>query len=84
MEISDILAERQKTHGSFEDHAAIAQALKAVMHGSPNWGSLTPVYQEGLEMIAHKLARICSGNPYHADHVVDIQGYAKLMEESLK
>lgn len=84
MEISDVLAERQKTHGSFGDHARIAQALKEIMHASPNWEKFTPVYKEGLEMIAHKIARVCSGNAYHDDHVVDIQGYAKLMEDSLK
>lgn len=84
MEISDILAERQKTHGSFEDHARIAQQIKDIMYDSPNWPELSSVYREGLEMIAHKIARVCSGNAHHADHVVDIQGYAKLMEESLK
>ena len=84
MEVSDILAERQKTHGSFGDHAEVAQAIKDIMHDSKNWSSLTPVYKEGLEMIAHKIARICSGTPYHADHIDDVMGYAKLMRDSIK
>lgn len=84
MQISDVLAERQKTHGSFEDHAQIAQALKQIMHDSPNWHALTPVYKEGLEMIAHKLARVCSGDPLFLDAYRDIIGYTQLMVNQLQ
>jgi hypothetical protein len=32
-----------------------------------------------LEMIAHKIARILSGDPNHRDHWEDIAGYAELV-----
>ena len=81
MNIDETLSERQKTHGDFENHAEISTALKSICHTSRNWNDLPPVYKEGLDMIMHKVARIVSGNPLHRDHVIDIQGYAKLMEK---
>jgi len=77
-ETSVLLSERQKTHGSFADNAAISQALKCEFRESPSWHSLTPVKQEALEMIAFKLSRILSGKADEADHWADIQGYAGL------
>jgi hypothetical protein len=78
-----ILADRCKTHGLFCSHAAIAQDLKAVMHKTPNWGSLPQDAQESLEMIVHKIARILNGDPLHADHWVDIAGYSTLIAQQL-
>lgn len=81
MDIKDTLAERQKTHGDFIVHARIAQHLKTICAQAPK--ALTPVQQEALDMICHKMARILAGNPNHADHWIDIAGYATLVEESL-
>lgn len=81
MSVQNTLKSRQKTHGSFEDHAACSQKLKAVMRESKNWNSLTPSQKEALEMNAHKVARILSGDPNAPDHWHDIQGYAALVEK---
>lgn len=79
--IETVLKEREKTHGNFCHHAQTAQRLKAVMHASRNWSSLSNADREALEMIQHKVARILSGDPNHADHWIDITGYATLRIE---
>jgi hypothetical protein len=43
-----------------------------------------PIQVEALEMIAHKIGRILSGDPNHQDHWDDIAGYAKLVSERLQ
>lgn len=76
-----ILAERGKTHGDFTDNAEIMQAIKMLMRDTRNWPNLSLVQREALEMIAHKIGRILSGNPNIQDHWDDIAGYAKLASE---
>lgn len=81
------LAERGKRYGAFTDHAAVAQRIKEVFYGyerSTKWYSLTPDQREGLEMIAHKIARILTGDPNYSDSWHDIAGYAKLVDDRLK
>tara|TARA_R110000822_G_scaffold51947_3_gene134845 strand:+ start:1425 stop:1643 length:219 start_codon:yes stop_codon:yes gene_type:complete len=63
------------THGSFQDVAETAQALKAIIHCAP---AMAPHQMEALDLICTKIARICNGNSYLADHWTDIQGYAML------
>lgn len=79
--IDDVLKEREKTHGAFAHHAYASQLLKSVMREMPNWSKLNDEDKEALEMIAHKIARILCGDPNHADHWVDISGYATLRIE---
>lgn len=81
--IDDVLRARNGVHGDFSADAGQAQEFKHLMRASPNWEGLTDVQKEALEHIATKLARILVGNPNHADHWRDIQGYAKLVEQSL-
>lgn len=83
MSIQQILSERQATHGDFADHAQTTQLLKTVMHSQSGWTRLNAMQRESLDMIAHKIGRVLSGNPNHADHWIDIQGYARLIEERL-
>ena len=83
MSIQQILSERQVTHGDFADHAQTTQLLKTVMHSQSGWTRLNAMQRESLDMIAHKIGRVLSGNPNHADHWIDIQGYARLIEERL-
>lgn len=78
--VKDTLKQRQKTHGSFSDHAQTCQDLKDVMKRSKNWDKLTAVQKEALEMNVHKIARVLSGNPNAKDHWHDIGGYAALAE----
>ena len=84
MAIEEVLDERQKTHGSFHQHATIAQELKQVCRGKPEaspyprWNALDNEYKEALDMILHKIARILAGDPNWVDHWTDIEGYAAL------
>lgn len=75
-----LLNERQKTHGSFKDNAAISQQLKGIFgmqeHQRPH------AQNEALDMIALKLSRILSGQANFKDHWDDIAGYAKLGSEA--
>lgn len=86
--IDQILAEREKTHGTFEMHAKITQELKAVMYGAAKFGGnarmLSPTQVEALDMIAHKIGRILAGDPNHTDHWLDISGYATLVAKELE
>lgn len=75
---NQILTEREKTHGSFADVAAISQQLKAAMSVSKNWLALNHAQREALEYAATKIARILSGDRNYRDHWEDIAGYATL------
>ncbi len=83
MSVQETLDERQSTHGDFADHARVTQMLKTVIQNQPGWKSLNAMQRESLDMITHKIGRIMAGNPNHADHWHDIQGYAKLIEDRL-
>jgi Domain of unknown function (DUF6378) len=80
---AELLAERAKTHGSFEVHARVTQDLKTVIeHERLKWESLCFRHQEALHMITHKIGRIMAGDPNWKDHWDDIAGYAKLGSEA--
>jgi len=74
--MTDILSERQKTHGDFHDVADTSQILRSIIRGKAK--KLYHWQIEALEMIALKMARILSGNPDEPDHWDDIIGYARL------
>jgi hypothetical protein len=81
--IDKTLAERGARYGKFVDHSFYAQSLKCVMARSPNWPTMKDDQREALEMVAHKIARILSGDPNYADNWHDIMGYAKLVDDRL-
>lgn len=78
MDTIALLAERAKTHGSFDDHARITQDLKRVVQAQLGWNRLDHQQKEAVEMIVLKIGRILAGNPNHGDHWADIAGYAEL------
>lgn len=82
--IDAILAEREKTHGKFEDHATYTQNLKYILAASEKYFFLTSEQKEALEMICHKIGRILAGNPNEPDHWTDIAGYATLIVNAIK
>jgi hypothetical protein len=82
--VSDIINKRKKTHGPYNFTAAWSQALKDMFRGSPNWALMNDGQKEALEMIAAKLARLLNGDHNFRDHLIDIAGYAKLYEISIK
>jgi hypothetical protein len=79
----EILAEREKTYGSFVEQGRVEQNIKRAMHDSPNWASLPDDSKSSLEMIATKISRILKGDPEYADSWCDIAGYAKLVADRL-
>jgi Domain of unknown function (DUF6378) len=82
-DIAAILAERQKTHGDYSQHAGCTQALKDILRSYHAYEDLIPEHREALDMICHKIGRIIAGNPHFRDHWDDIAGYAKLVANKL-
>ena len=78
------LAARAATHGEYNDHARITQELKAVIRSGPSYEKCSPHERETLDMIAHKIGRIVSGDPHFTHHWHDIAGYARLSEDRNK
>lgn len=75
----DILHERGKTHGDYSLQAFRCQEIKKVFAQGGNWGTLTTVQIDALEMIAVKISRILEGDPNEPDHWIDIAGYSNLV-----
>lgn len=90
--IEKILEERGRRYGSFVEHASITQDIKKAMKGDTGhaaaygskWDSLADNKKEALEMIAHKIGRILTGDSDYKDSWVDIEGYAHLVSVTLK
>ena len=76
-----VLAERNKTHGDYTHQADLCQQLKTIVH--VNFGSLSPVQLDALEMICVKISRILAGDPNHKDSWLDIAGYATLVADRI-
>ena len=77
MNIQDVLNDRAKTHGDFEDYAeTMAKLTEAVELCEP---VLSAVQKQALFMILSKISRIVNGNPNVVDHWVDIVGYTTLV-----
>jgi hypothetical protein len=87
MTTEELLAERQKTHGSFAENARFSQAFKAIVEQAererPEKAPFTPTMREALDMISTKFARILTGNAHEPDHWQDIAGYSMLVVQSL-
>lgn len=75
------LTERRRTHGDFTVHASITQSLKRVTE--PYRNRLSDTQREAIDMIFHKIGRICAGDPNVLDHWVDIVGYARITIERI-
>jgi hypothetical protein len=84
MNIDGVLDERGSRYGSFEENAFVVQGIKEILHNNLNWDDMKPIQKEALDMIAHKMARIVSGDPDYIDNWVDIAGYAKLVVDNLE
>lgn len=82
-ETEQLLAERGKTHGDYTDHARCTQAIMRALMAEKNWDDLPDVMKESLHMFAHKMGRVVTGDPFHADHWDDIAGYAKLVSQRI-
>ena len=83
-EINEILAERGTRYGCFFGHATISQDIKDSLRSNRNWHRLSADKRESLEMIAHKMARIMNGDPEYIESWRDIEGYSKLIRDTLE
>ena len=82
-EVDEILNKRGATYGAFQDNARIAQTLKRVCSGTPNWNLAEPDQQEALDMFCSKMSRLLTGDISHLDSWQDIAGYATLVADRL-
>lgn len=82
-QIDDMVKERGSVHGEFRDVAQVDTNLNLAMKESVNWRKLQPYQQVALKMIAHKIARILSGDPSYDDHWKDIEGYTRITRDRL-
>jgi len=78
--IEDILRERGNRYGSYTKHSTAKESLTNVLETLPNWHNASPIARQGAIMICDKLARAFNGDFSYSDNWVDIQGYAKLVE----
>ena len=83
--IESTLAERGARYGAFPAFSDVTQTLKAIFKSKmgEKWDLLADDQKEALEMIAHKLARIITGDPHYDDSWRDIAGYAQLVANRL-
>lgn len=79
-----LIAERHKTHGDYDQVAIFTQSVKETWRRGPNWGKLTASQALTLDEIAHKVARILTGDPNQCEHWDDIAGYARLISKGLE
>jgi hypothetical protein len=84
-DIKQTLNERGKRYGSFKGHAEVSQRLKAVVQEELDARGklLSPVQQEAVDMILHKLARVINGDSNYIDNFRDIVGYSQLVVDEL-
>jgi hypothetical protein len=83
-DVDKILEARKASHGPYGNVAAMAQALKTIMHSVEGWNKLSPTQQESLDLVATKIGRILSGTNSHVDHWADLAGYATLVKNELE
>lgn len=90
--MKEILDARKSTHGAHQVQFACAQLLKEVFRnhdyetrlGDKTCTKAGHVMAEALDQIAHKISRILTGDPTHADHWRDIAGYATIIADDLE
>ena len=82
MKPENSLTERNITHGDFRRSAEVSQHLKRIVTRYSE--KLTPVQEETLEMIMHKIARLLIGDAARVETWEDIVGYATLAIKDIK
>lgn len=75
MNTTELLAQRESTHGNFHQGALIFNDITKHIQNAPH---LDSSHKYALTMIATKITRILQGNPHEVDHWQDICGYATL------
>ena len=81
--VASILKDRGSRYGAFVDNARVTSEIMAVMESGKTWSQQPNTNKEAMRMIAHKIARVVSGDPFHEDNFVDIAGYAELARKEI-
>lgn len=79
----ELTAERQSTHGDYDEMSAAVMAQMAVFTKSKNWEILPDGVKTYFLNVAQKNARILTGNPLEPDHFDDVSGYAHLASKTV-
>jgi hypothetical protein len=78
MTTTELLSQRQDTHGDYRNVSSIAQTFRELMRETNGWSKMNDEQREALDSMASKFGRIASGDPNFRDHWDDIAGYATL------
>lgn len=78
MTTTELLSQRQDTHGDYRNVSSIAQTFRELMRETNGWSKMNDEQREALDSMASKFGRIVSGDPNFRDHWDDIAGYATL------
>jgi hypothetical protein len=84
MELNDILKARKSKHGEYTENSRCTWEIMRAMMAERNWSTLDDKQKHSLYMVAHKMARIVTGDPDFDDHWDDIAGYAKLVADRIR
>ena len=71
--VATITNARGPIYGPFVSNGVVSQAVKNAMRLG-KWDELPPDAREGLDLIATKISRICTGDPEYLDNWDDIAG----------
>jgi len=82
--LEQTLLDRACRYGSFCDVTERSYNIFASMiNGAPQLSAAVPLHCEALHMIAHKIARLVTGQINDADSWLDIAGYAMLVHQQI-
>ena len=84
MKTEDLLKERAKTHGNYEEKTKFIQYSKEYMRNQAGWNRLGSDEKESLDMIETKIGRILYGKPMNKAEWEDIAGYATLIIQRME
>jgi hypothetical protein len=76
--VENLHKERGSRYGSWQQQAAVAQAIKQAYKLGNSYDNCNDAVLEKLDMLANKLSRIVNGDPEYQDSWDDIAGYALL------
>lgn len=81
-----VLEIRELHYGAYSKFCANVQAFKKVISRGidASHHEFTDAQKETLDMIAHKIARIITGDPNYIDSWLDIAGYAQKQVQELE
>jgi len=81
--VEEIISDRARTHGDWPTQAQLLADLIGLVARSGAGERMSATQVVAMNMAMLKVARICCGDPNHADHWRDIAGYATLVADEL-